>query len=235
MKNITITELYQKVEEQKNIALSTPIYIFGSDAAISAIEPCTSQFQNVLNNENLFSINMDDKAKVEKTLAGAINRTLAFYIYKSSQSFHETFITESLMPSLEIYPHIDLYCIDLCLAKMAEVNQIQEFNIKKYPVVLMFRAGHFIDKVNVDLNKAAGTDPLELIKAEQMKKYSETPQLNPDGTKIDAEKEAFEQRLREKEIEAKKREEEERRKHILEVKKKIAQDKLERRKKYGKL
>ena len=102
----------------------------------------------------------------------------------------------------------------------------------KYPCVLTYKAGHLVDKFEPELEK--GTSVSDQL-AELQRMRNEGPQrLKTQNQYRDEEQIAFENRLREKEAQKRKQEERDKMQYLLEVKRKIAQDKKDRKKKYGK-
>ena len=233
--NISISTFYEKIEEQKIIALNNPIHFFLSTDIKPELKSIFKGYEEIFKNPNLFSIQSSDQKNIENVLTSCINRTYSFYFYKSDKAFQEIWLNENLQKEFEKYPHIDFYSIDLTKSKISELEKIKEFQIFKYPFILIYRMGHLIDKIIPELEKDLPVSKqLQLISAEQKLKLVANSNLGENNILIDQEKIDFENRMREKMALQIKKEEEEKRLHLLEIKKKIEQDKKERKKKFGK-
>ena len=232
---ITVTKMLQLIEDQKNIALNQPILILGNPVAVESFSSLTNPFKNATHNPDLFSFCTNPK-DFETFLAQNVNKTLVFYLFKSDRIYQEAWFEESLKPKFEETTSFDVYSIDINKSKIAEQEKLREMNISKYPCVLTYKAGHLVDLFVPEMAKGSSiSDQLAELQFLQKKKFEERPQKVKTQREIrDEEQIAFENRLREKEAQKRKQEERDKMQYLLEVKRKIAQDKKDRKKKYGK-
>lgn len=232
----TVNEMFELVEKQKKIALHTPVYIFGNDASIAAMLDVTDKFSEIFQNPDAFKLVGTETDEIQKTIVKATNRTLMFYLFKSDKIYQEAWFEEALKPKLEEDAGLEYYSIDVCKSRFEELEKLKKLKITKYPCVLTYKAGHLIDMFAPEMAKGHSVaEQLAELRVAQQKKLDQSLQFSEDGTLYDAEKIAFEERLRKKEQEKLQREQEEKRLHLLEVKKKIEADKKARKKKYGNL
>ncbi|EAY00764.1 hypothetical protein TVAG_096750 [Trichomonas vaginalis G3] len=232
-----VNEMKELVEKQKQIALHTPVYIIGNDGAIASLEPITQKFSDIFENPNAFKTVHNNEQEIDVALAKAVNRTLVFYLFKSDRIYQEAWFEEGLKQKFEEDGGVDVHAIDVCKSFFEELNYLKELKITKYPCVLTYRAGHLIDIFYPELQKGNSVaEKLVELKYVQQKKFQENyVKFDDSGNVYDADKLAFEERMRKKQAEQIQREEEEKKRYLLEVKRKIEQDKKDRRQKYGKI
>ena len=226
---INIPEFFQKIEEQKQAALQTPIYVFGSPSNIERMKEFANGFERIFQNEQLFKYIVPND--VEDTIINSTPRTLVFYFYDSGKQFQETWIQQTLGERLSQIPDADIFSIDVTRQKLIDLDKIKQFSMTRYPTLLVFRLGHLVDKIIPTIEGASIEDQIQQYRNEMKHKYENLPHGNPLETNEDRERIEFEHRLRAKQAAERKKEEDARRKELVEVRKKIAENKAKRSKK----
>lgn len=231
--SISLKDIPGLVEKQKNVALHTPVYVFCTDAAQDSFTNISDQYCDIYQNKELFSINKPDT--IDDVLASAIPRTLIFFLYKSGRNYWKKWLDSSVNEAMASVPNADLYSIEL---KFGDYNKLNQYGITKIPCVLVYKMGYLIDKIYPEHEEGIVHDEVIEYNNEIARMAQESENAGEDpavGSRYsDADKLEFEQRYREKEAQEKRKVLDAERKHYLEVKKKIEQDKLERQRKYGK-
>lgn len=230
--SISLKDIPNLVEEQKNIALHAPVYVFCTDAAQDSFRNISDQYCNIYQNQELFSINKPED--IDSVLASAIPRNLIFFLYKSGRNYWKKWLDTSVNEAMMYAPNSDLYSVEI---KFGDNEKLGQFGVTKIPCVLVYKMGYLIDRIYPEHEEGIVHDQIEEYNDEIAKMIhdSEANGENFESSRYsEAEKLEFEQRYREKEAKEKRKYLDQDRKHLIEVKKKIEQDKLERQRKYGK-
>lgn len=233
VKSVSLKEIPELVEQQKNAALHTPVYVFCTNAAKDSFTQISDQYCEIYQNNDLFSLN--DPSSIDSVLASAVPRTLVFFLYKTGRKYWREWLDSAVKNAMMTVPNADLYAVEI---KFADNDNLSKFGVTKLPCVLVYKMGHLVDKIFPENEEGIVHDEIAEYNNEIARMIQESEQSIQDyskqGLKSDADKLEFEQRYREKEAQEKRKIIEAERKHMLEVRKKIEQDKLERQRKYGK-
>lgn len=233
VRSISLKEIPNLVEKQKNAALHTPVYVFCTDAAQDSFRQISDQYCDIYQNPDLFSINKPEA--IDDVLASAIPRTLVFFLYKTGRNYWKKWLDSAVSNAMMSIPNADLYGVEI---KFADNDKLPKFGVNKLPCVLVYKMGYLIDQIYPEHEEGIVHDQVAEYNNEIQRIIQESERNPADtlngGRNSDADKLEFEQRYREKEAQEKKKILDLDRKHYIEVKKKIEQDKLERQRKYGK-
>jgi len=229
---LSVKELEELVSMQKQQALSMPVFIFGSEKSVGKISGVLRDYQDIFGRSEVFSVHQGDKDTMETVLCNSIIRTIAVYFFKSDKVYQKLWYTSKLLEQFQNMPHVDFYALDISKLKGSEQQVIDGYNVVKTPSVLIFRAGHVIERIIPEFQ--TGTDvanQLKLISDEQQLKFIAKQAEKGYSNIEELERQKYEERMREKEVERLRKENQEKIQYMNEVKRKIEQDKRERMRK----
>lgn len=229
---ISIAQVKQKIQQQKEIALQTPVYVFGSQVAIDGISNLMNSYKGIFQNPNLFEVHEPDEC--ENVLTAAVQRTLVFFFYKAAKVYQKKWLDMNLLPELQQIPTCDVFAIDITKNSFEEDKILAKLGVETVPTVLVYRIGHQIDKILPEVEVCPVSDQItafNLQKRFDAERGKHQYVLDPtkEGKIGDEDRIAFENRLREKEAEEKRKEAEAQRKYRLQVLRKIEEDKKARK------
>ena len=230
VKHVSIEDFYNKVEEQKQAALQAPVYVFGSTISNEAIKPLLNQVSDVFKNQHLFKYYKT--SDVDEVLASAVHRIMSFYFYKSNYSYQKKWLEESLKESLESTLTTDLYAVDLCNEREEDIKRLNQIGVCKFPCILVYKMGHRVYTNFMEENQESEYGK-EVARHFENMRNSVSRSTEPE-TNVDEERYKFEQRYRERLAQEKKKEEQEKRIYMINLKKRLEEDKEERRRKFQK-
>lgn len=228
---ISLKEIPGLIEKQKQLALSRPIYAFCSEASKSAFESIIHPFREIYQSDSIYSINNPTNA--DEMIASSVPRTLVFFLYQMGRDYLQAWINGPIQQRLSNFPSVDLFSVEL---KFGEPDKVYEmYGFRKFPCALVYRMGHLVDQIYPE--HEPGVVSAEVRNnggyiSEMLRRNKVV--LSKEEIEVDRDDVEFEQRYRERQMIEKKKENEEKMKHHLEVKRKIEEDKLERQRKFGK-
>jgi hypothetical protein len=229
MTRLDIADALGKVEEQKRIALQTPILIFASPAPADGLRPVTTGFSEIYGSGDYFSFH--PPSDIEQTLANYVHRTIVLYFYRSDSIYQEPWLKASISPALANVPTVDLYTIDMISSKLTDPSA-KPFKLEKLPTVLVYRMGHEIERILPEIeNETVAAQVAEYINALRSGDLVPPEVAGAAGKSGDLDRKDFENRIRDKQMAERKREEIQKAKDRAEVRRRIAEDKAARKKK----
>jgi hypothetical protein len=222
--SLTPAGALEKIEQQKQLALQTPILVIASPPATEALRPITDGFSEIYGSKSYFSFSSPENA--EQALASAIPRTMVLYFYRPDSIYQEPWLRSAIAPGLAGLPDVDLYAIDVTPSTLSDPILVR-LGVEKLPTVLIYKMGHQIEKILPETQNQTV--------AAQVSTYLGTisggpkPELDPLRAKLsDLDHAEFEQRMREKQLEEQRKEQKQKIRERADVLKKIAEDKAAR-------
>jgi hypothetical protein len=201
-KKIAISEVLTKVEQQKRLALQSPILVIASGPAADSVRPHADGLSSVFQNPNLFSFIPPSAAA--PALASAVHRTLVFFFYRSDSAYQEYWFDRAVAPSLLALPIVDLFKVDITSPVPADAKHLRALGVEKAPCALVYRMGHLVDRIMPETENA-----LVAAQVAEYKRALRALVASPPAAALgdrDAERRAFENREREKEAQRRRKE-----------------------------
>ena len=225
---IPLSSVFRKIEAQKNETLNRPILVFSSDAARDPIERLTNVFRESCHNPNLFQFHSPTDAP--KVLAESVPRTLVFFFYRSDSFYQKAWFQDAIAPRFAEYSVVDSFLVNTTRLDPTEMKSLSTLGATRIPCVLVFRAGHCAETIFPEVEGTLVADQVaEYRRCKMSTVKPAVPQdLSKEGLKGDDDRQAFEDRLRQKELEEKRKEAQAAREHRLAVKRRIEENKARR-------
>lgn len=146
MASLTLAGVREKIEEQKQRALQTPIVVLASPAASEGLRPYTDLVSAIYGDATLFCFS--SPADAEATLASHVHRTLVFFFYLSTSLYQSAWLEQTIAPGLSELPIVDLFKVDMApLDPLAAKKFRMEFAIDNLPCAVVYRMGHLVDRL----------------------------------------------------------------------------------------
>ena len=228
---ISASAVFEKIEQQKLAALRSTIHVVANDAAYGAISGVLDSFKRAYHNDSLFQVHSPDET--EQALAQAVPRTIVFFFYRSDSFYQKQWFDKRVAPQLAQIPVVDVFRLDMARVPVADGERLKALGVKRTPCVLVYKMGHQIDTIFPENEGTLIGDQVAQYRSQVMQKI-EPPRhvdYSKEGLKNDDDRIAFENRLRDKEAEERRKQAEAERMHRIAVKRKIEEDKAQRMRK----
>jgi hypothetical protein len=191
---IPVADVAKKIDEQKLLALQTPILIIAGGPAADGTRPHADGLSAVFNNPSLFSFIAPEDA--ETALAAAIQHTAVFFFYRSKSIYQEAWFETAIVPNLASIPGIDLFKINLTTVTPADEAILKTLDVQKPPCVLVYRMGHRIHKILPETENQSIIDTIAEYRQGLRELVAEPIPRTPEDAAREAR--AFEKRERER-------------------------------------
>jgi hypothetical protein len=218
---IDCTTVLSLIEQQKQLALDSPIIIIGNESSVSTLRPLVTTVSEIYN----YSLHFEfaDPSTCASPLTTSVHRTLVFFFFRSDSAYHKTWLNDCVAPAFEDLPLADLYGIDMANAHRGDGSRLKTLGIEFIPCAIVYRMGHQIDKIYPEIEEG--------IVAVQVAEYKE--QLNQIPIRLEERRgrlddDEFADQLREREIMAQRKENVEKMKQRQKIKARIAEDQMDR-------
>ena len=228
---ISASAVFEKIEQQKLAALRSTIHVVANDTAYGAISGVLDSFKRAYHNDSLFQVHSPDET--EQALAQAVPRTIVFFFYRSDSFYQKQWFDKRVAPQLAQIPVVDVLRLDMARVPVADGERLKALGVKRTPCVLVYKMGHQIDTIFPENEGTLIGDQVAQYRSQVMQKI-EPPRhvdYSKEGLKNDDDRIAFENRLRDKEAEERRKQAEAERMHRIAVKRKIEEDKAQRMRK----
>ena len=155
---------------------------------------------------------------------------MVVYFYIKTNGYQKKWLDLSLYESLRKIPAVDTFCVEVLYA---DIEKMKEFGATSFPCVFVYRMGHLVDTIFPAKEDGIVRDQIrEYEIMNQMQIDAEERKIkdySKEGLRTDEDRLAFEQRAREREMESKKKDMEAQKRYEMEVRRKIEQDRKERK------
>jgi hypothetical protein len=145
MKPITADSFFQRIDYQKQISLNSSILVFGTPETLSTLGPIASDFGTIFSTENLISLH--DQSEHLDALVSALHYTAVFCFFCSGSFYQQYWLDHAIAPQLSSMPLVEAFRIDVTTLSSTDKDRLNAVGVDKPPCILVYRMGHQVDKI----------------------------------------------------------------------------------------